>query len=121
MIILRLIPILLSALLLSAHFLRADFMSLVILSLLFPTLLFFPRAWAARIIQVILVLGASEWVRTLVGLVALRQQQAQSWARLAIILGLVAAFTGASALVFYFPTLKTRYRLKTLNILVKSE
>lgn len=107
----RLLPVLFSALLLSAHFLRSGSLPLVILSLLFPIILFFKRAWAARAVQVILVLGALEWIRTLLLLVAERREAAQSWTRLAIILGTVALFTGCSALLFCCRSLKTRYQL----------
>ena len=108
---LRLLPVVLSALLLGAHFLRAGLIPIVVLVLLCPALLFFRRAWAARLVQIILVLGSLEWVRTLLLLVAERRAQGQTWARLAMILGLVALFTGCSALLFCCSSLKRRYKL----------
>jgi len=110
--ILRLLPVFLSALLLGAHFLRTELILPVVLALLFPALLFFRRAWAARLVQFILVLGALEWVRTLIILAAQRRAYGLPWTRLAIIIGLVAVFTGSSALLFsYCRSLRKRYRL----------
>ena len=110
--ILRLLPIVLSALLLGAHYLRAGLIPMVILALLFPALLFFRRAWAARLVQIILILGALEWTRTLLILVAKRRAGGQPWTRLAIILGLVVVLTGCSALLFSFcRSLRRRYGL----------
>lgn len=110
--ILRLLPIVLSALLLGAHFLRAGLIPLVVLALLFPALLLFRRAWATRLVQIILVLGALEWVRTLLVLVAERRADGQPWSRLAIIIGLVAVFSGSSALLFSCcRSLRKRYGL----------
>jgi hypothetical protein len=108
---LRLLPVFLSALLLGAHFLRYGQIPLVILALLFPSLLLFRRAWAARIVQIILVLGALEWIRTLLLLVDGRRSAGAPWTRLAIILLLIAAFTGCSALLFRCGPIKRRYRL----------
>lgn len=110
--IIRLIPVFLSATLLSAHFLRTGPIPIAVVALLFPAILFFKRAWSARLVQLILVLSAVEWVRTLLHFVAERRVFGQPWIRLAIILGLVAVFTGGSALVFSFSrSLRKRYGL----------
>ncbi len=110
--ILRLLPVFLSALLLGAHFLRMELILPVVLALLFPALLLFRRAWAARLVQIILVLGSLEWVRTLIVLASLRRAYGMPWTRLAIIIGLVAVFTGSSALLFsYCRSLRKRYGL----------
>lgn len=108
---LKLLPVILSGLLLGAHFLRAGLFPLVVLSLAFPALLLLKRHWAARIVQIILVLGALEWIRTLLILVDERRTAEQPWTRLAIILALVAIFTACSALVFCCRSLKKRYKL----------
>ncbi len=97
-----------SALLLGAHFYRAGLIPLVVLSLLFPLLLFFRRTWAVRVVQFILVLGAVEWVRTLFIFVAERRAIGQPWGRLALILGMVAVYTGCSALIFYSPPIRKK-------------
>jgi len=109
--ILRLLPVVFSMLLLGAHFLRHGLMPVVILILLAPILLFFKRAWAARVVQGILVLGSLEWVRTMLTLVHGRCSSGEPWARLATILLSVALFTGCSALIFRCGSLKTRYKL----------
>ena len=60
-------------------------------------------------VQAALLLGAVEWVRTLVDLVALRTQAGQPVLRLVLILGGVALVTGLSALVFRAAGLRSRY------------
>ena len=113
---LRLLPVFLSALLLGAHFLRVELIPLVVPALLFPVLLLFRRAWTARLVQIILVLGALEWIRTLIFLVAERRAYGLPWIRLVIIIGLVAVFTGSSALLFsYCRSLRKRYKLDNQN------
>lgn len=109
--VLRLLPVFLSALLLGAHFLRTGLIVLVVPAVLFPVLLLFRRAWAARLVQATLVLAALEWVRTLVILVVGRRASGEPWYRLAVILGVVAAFTGVSALVFRCRSLREKYDL----------
>ncbi|MFC2085902.1 hypothetical protein ACFLRO_01675 [Bacteroidota bacterium] len=108
----RLIPALLSAILLAAHFSRMGSPILAILSLLLPAVLFFRHEWAARLVQVALIYGAIEWVRTLLFFVEERNAVGQPWIRLAIILGFVAVFTLGSALLFSFSRpLRRRYGL----------
>jgi len=113
---LRVLPIIMSGLLLGAHFLRAGNILLVALSLLFPTLLLIRRAWVARLTQLILVLGAIEWVRTLLVLVDERRTAGQPWLRLVLIIGGVAALTASSALLFNCRSLRRRYKLDTVPV-----
>ncbi len=94
----RLVPVVLSLLVLAAHFLRQGNQAFVVLVLVSGVLLAVPRIWAARTVQTILVLGALEWVRTLVVKVGERASAGQPVTRLAVILGTVALVTGASAL-----------------------
>jgi hypothetical protein len=107
----RLAPVILSALLLAAHFSRHDTPLLVVLSVLFPLVLLIRRTWAARLVQAVLVLGALEWLRTLVVLTRARQAAGEDWVRMALILAIVAAVTLASALVFGIPKVRERYAL----------
>ena len=65
----------------------------------------------ARGLQAALVLGALEWMYTLGGLVALRMELGQPVARMALILGGVAVFTAASALVFQSAPMARRHRI----------
>lgn len=101
----------LSLVVLAAHFHRAASWPGVALCVALVALLAVPRAWAARTLQVGLVLGALEWLRTLVVLAQMRIALDQPWLRLALILGLVALFTAASALVFQRRALRDRFRL----------
>lgn len=101
----------LSALILAAHFLRAGQTAGVAASLALLALLAVPRRWAARVVQVGLLLGVVEWVRTLVQLVAARREAHEPYGRLVLILAAVAAATVASALVFESRRLRERYRM----------
>jgi len=109
--ILRLLPVLLSFGLLAAHFSRADLLPLVILSLAIPFLLLIKKAWVARAIQILLLAGAAEWIRAMLGYIAVRKETGEDWIRLAIILIVVALLTACSGLVFTGRALKKRYGL----------
>jgi hypothetical protein len=86
---------------------------LALVVLLFPALLLVKRPWAARLTQVVLTLGAIEWVRTLLVLAAQRQAAGHSWVRLAVILGAVALVTlGSAFLISLSSPLRARYRLE---------
>ena len=105
----RLLPAILSLLLLGAHFYRAGWVVLTVACVLLLVTLFFRRAWVPRLLQLVLGLGALEWLRTLYVLAAERVAFGQPWGRLAMILGAVALFTALSALVFRSRGLKARY------------
>lgn len=107
----KLIPVYISALLLGAHFMRLGLYPVVAFSVLFPFLLFIKNKWIAKATQLILLLGALEWIRTLYVYASEREEMGEPWTRLAVILGSVALFTGGSALVFLFKSLKERYQL----------
>jgi hypothetical protein len=108
----RLLPVFLSILLLGAHFFRAGDIVLVFIVLSSVIILLIPRPWAVRIIQIELVLGSIEWMRTLIHLVKLRQAMGESWSLLVLILGSVVILTICSSLVFKFKPLRKRYCLK---------
>ena len=107
----RLLPVLLSFGLLSAHFSRANMFPLVIVSLVIPLLLLVKKAWVARSIQVLLLLGAAEWTRAMFGYMEVRNSIGEDWGRLAIILVTVAVLTACAGLVFRGKSLKLRYKL----------
>ena len=109
--VLRLIPVILSFLLLAAHFYRAGHLILTGLCVAALFLLFLRKSWVPRLFQVLLVLGAVEWLRSLYFFAAMRIAWEQPWTRLAIILGSVALFTALSGLVFEGRSLRARYRL----------
>ncbi|MBI4697831.1 MAG: hypothetical protein HY758_02660 [Nitrospirae bacterium] len=107
----KLLPVFLSTLLLVAHFFRAGQTVLVLISAAVLFILLIRKPWAARLVQAVLVIGALEWVRTLLILAKMRQAAGAPWIRLAVILGAVAVFTICSALAFRFRTLRERYRI----------
>lgn len=72
-------------------------------------LLFLRKWWVPRVFQLVLLLGALEWVRTAVSLAQMRMQMDLPWLRMAIILGAVALFTLLSGLVFKSRALRERY------------
>ena len=111
MIFVRLLPPAIAALVLAAHFYRAGNPIVAGLAVALVALLFVPRAWAARVVQLGLAAGALEWVLTLIRLVEIRQATGQPYGRLAAILGGVAAFTAATALVFRNRQLRGRFGL----------
>lgn len=108
----RLILPFLALLLLAAHFYRADWPAAAILSAALTLLLAVPRPWAARTLQLALVLGAIEWLRTLAAFAAMRMAAGQPYLRLVLILGGVAGFTLLAAWVFQHPTLRARFGLR---------
>jgi hypothetical protein len=105
---LLLLPAALSLLVLAAHFLRGGMSLPVIMCLVLMGFLWVPRPWATRTLQIVLVLGAAEWIRTTMALVSARQVTGAPWERMAMILGIVALVTFASAAAFELPALKRR-------------
>lgn len=105
-VVLRLIPVILSAILLAAHFSRAGLPAISLLALGLPFLLLVRKPWAARTVQLALVLGGLEWLRAAWGYVQQRMALGEPWTRLLVILGVVALLTWASALVFRSPRLR---------------
>jgi hypothetical protein len=113
----RLLPVILSYGLLAAHFSRAGYFPLVLLSLIIPMLLFVKKKWAARILQVLLLIGGAEWIRTMLGYIEVRKAVGEDWGRLAIILISVALLTACSGLVFTGKSLKRRYKINKQTVL----
>lgn len=69
---------------------------------------------AVRIVQLLLILAAAEWLWTLAQIALERQALGQPWVRMALILGTVAAVSVASAVLlgrWFVPTggLTTRH------------
>ena len=105
------IPVVLSLVVLGAHFMRYGNSVGVVGALVLIAMLFVRQPWVARFMQVVLVLGALEWVRTLLELQQVRAALGQPYGRMIVILGLVAAVTACSALVFQSTALKRVYGL----------
>jgi len=110
--VVRLLPVILAFGLLAAHFSRADMLPAVVVSLITPFLLLIRRPWIARSIQILLLIGAAEWIRSMFGYIVVRKEIGEDWGRLAIILVTVALLTACSALVFRGKALKKRYQLE---------
>ena len=106
---LRLLPVIISFLLLSAHFYRSGEMIFALLSIALCIPLILRKAWVPKLIQLFLLLGAIEWIYTIVSVAQIRVQFGSPWLRMAIILGAVALFTALSGLVFRSRALRERY------------
>lgn len=105
------VPVVLSLLLLGAHFLRDGSRVGVLACLLLIGMLFVRRPWVVRLMQVALVLGTLEWLRTMYELAQIRALHGQPYGRMLMILGIVAAVALCSALLFHSTTLKRIYGL----------
>jgi hypothetical protein len=92
-----------SALLLGAHYFRGGSTLLAALAALAPLILVFRRPIARRVLSILLLAGALEWVRTLLVDVSMRRAIGAPWGRLAVILGAAAVFTAWSALLIRRP------------------
>jgi hypothetical protein len=101
--------------LLAAHFVHAGLLPVAILCLAAGALLWVRRRWAARVLQVVLALGAIEWVLTAATLAHMRSAHQQPFARLLVILGSVAVVTILAALVFQLPALARRFGLRPVE------
>jgi len=106
---LRLFPVFISLLLLAAHFFRAGQTVLAVIPLILFIPLILREKWVVWLIQLALVLGAVEWLRTLVSVAQIRMEYDMPWVRMAVILGAVALFTALSSLVFRSKGLRKRY------------
>ena len=116
-----LIPALLSCLVLAAHFFRGGHTYLTLLCCAAPLLLLARRTWATRLFQLILVVGALEWVRTTWQIQAVRIETGRDWQRMATILYSVAAFTFASSLVFFIPAMRRHYCVEAASATRRTE
>ena len=105
------VPVVLSLVVLGAHFMRYDNSVGVVGALVLIVLLIVRRPWVARLMQVVLILGALEWAHTIYELMQVRAAQGQPFIRMVMILGVVAVVTLCSALLFQSPILKRIYRL----------
>ena len=107
--ILRLLPVFISFLLLAAHFMRAGQTVLVVVLLLLLPLLLLKKFCVPWVMQFTLLLGALEWLRTIMFVAQIRMDQGMPWTRMAVILSVVALFTALSCLVFRSKALRKRY------------
>ena len=92
------VGMIISLLVLAAHFLRSGYTLLVLILLLAPLLLLVGKNWSVRVLQVVLILGTLEWLRTLVALTSTRLEAGEPFLRMVLILAAVAAISLLSAL-----------------------
>lgn len=88
----------LALLLLAAHFYRGGLVVPAAAVLVLVALPFVRSRWAALTLQVALVLGTLEWLRTAWALASHRAALGQPHGRLLVIVGIVAALTALAAL-----------------------
>ena len=115
MIGIALVPTALALLVLAAHFLRAGWLPLVVILVALIPLLGLRRRWVPRLFQLILGLGAMEWLRTLLELRDIRVALGQPHTRMVAILGGVALFTALCAALFELPPVRNWYRGRTVQ------
>lgn len=108
---LTLLPAGLSLIVLGAHGMRDGSDLLALPALGCCALLFVRRPWAARTLQLVLLLGALEWVRTTVVLAGARMDEGKPWIRMVAILGVVAVICAASALALLAVPAKRWFRM----------
>lgn len=97
MTIMRLVVIVFSCLLLAAHLYRSGLIIPAGMVLALPLLLATRQRWARLTLRIALALASLEWLRTLYFLAAERIAFDQPWARMALILAGVAAFTAVAS------------------------
>lgn len=107
----KFMPVIICFILLTAHFSRAGILFLAILSLSLPFLLFVKKVWVVRLIQLMLVLGALEWLRVMYVYIELRMQIGEPYLKLVIILSVISLITALSALIFQTKDIKEIYKL----------
>jgi hypothetical protein len=100
----------LALLLLAAHFYRSGAMVPTGLSLAAIALLFVRSSWSRRALQLVLVLGALEWVRTAFRIAEVRALHEAPWLRMALILGAVATLTTVAAALLQTPALERHFQ-----------
>jgi len=109
---LLLIPAVLSLLVLAAHFLRSGNLLLVAGCLAICPLMLLRKRWVARLVQVVLIVSALNWVLVTNSMAVDRIDQGRDWKRAAIILLSVALVNVISAILFSTPPLRRRYQAK---------
>lgn len=111
MTILYLMPLTFSILLLTLHFFRGDNLPAMLLSLLLFIVLFIRRPWAARTLQVCLLLGSVEWIRTAISIAIARSDAGELFMRLVTILGCVSLFTVCSLFTLKTSRIRSYFKL----------
>jgi ferredoxin len=103
------LPAVLASLLLAAHFLRAARLPLALGAALLPLLLVPRLRFTLRALQLLLLAGALEWARSLAVIARLRAVHGLPFGRMTAILGGVALFTAAAALLLQARRVRERH------------
>ncbi|MBD3235054.1 MAG: 4Fe-4S binding protein [candidate division Zixibacteria bacterium] len=103
------IPLVFSILLLMAHFLRADNYGAIAFWGAVPFVLLLRKAWATRVLQLLLAIGAIIWIKTAFSIAQVRLEYGESWLRMALILAAVSSMTIWAALTFQKSNLRERF------------
>lgn len=90
-------PAVIAALLLGAHYFRAQSYVLVALALAIVPLAAIPRGAARGVARILLAGGTLVWIGTAWRIARERIETGQGYGRMAVILGVVAAFTAFAA------------------------
>ncbi len=109
MIFVRLFPVIFSMMLFAAHFLRFSGLPTATVSLLLLLTLFIRRPWVLRFWQVVMLFATLMWIDTTFNLVHQRVEMGTPWGRLAIIMGVVIAFTVFSGIWLENKKIKSFY------------
>ena len=102
-----------SCLMLAAHFLRSFDVIFMLFFLFLPWLLLIRAAWAARVVQVVLLFGAFEWVSTTLVMLSERRALGEPAGRMVGIMAGVTLFTLAAAAALESSGPRRRFRLRT--------
>ena len=110
--ILRVVPLILTALLLGAHFWRSGNLILALVYGLFPLLLFIKQRWSWLAVQIFAYVGVIIWLYTTVAIVQERINWGLPWVRVVFILGGVALLSAWAGMLLNSPRVKARYLAK---------
>jgi len=104
--------VVMSLLLLAAHFLKAGAPLLTLAALAAVGLVWVRRPWAARTVQVLLVLGGLEWLRAIPGYLGEYAALGKSPTRMLFIMITVAVFTMLTAFVLQTKGQRKRFGME---------
>jgi hypothetical protein len=79
---------------------------LTIITLAVPFLLLIKRNWSRVLLQIALIAGALEWLRTIVITTQIRMEMDQPWIRMVVILALIVLLNLYAALSLQSPKMK---------------
>lgn len=103
------LPTILALLTLAGHFLRYGLYPLTVVLVALLPLLLVERRWVARVMQVVLLIAALEWVTVLKDIATERAMDGRDSRKSGIILGGTALFTLGAAVLYQTPRLRRRY------------